>query len=288
MHRDLTRARRRLEREESASGEFPRAQDDEATRGSHMPPGTPRPTPRPGKDSVLDRIRKEQIAQHMEAAAKAFEAGRYEEAIEHSYRASAVDEHESGPHELRTKAQAALDEQQADRHLADAQSALGRGDIEAADALVAKAMEVRPGHTGIGVLREAVARARNQVALAAVMQRARTALERQDWTGAIRATTEAELYQPGLEEARQIRHRAQSAIEEQAARNGPARSGSATPSNAPAGPSSMAPSTKRRRRPTRRRATAPIRACSRTCAPRSRWRATRRNRRRGAAHRPPR
>ena len=218
MHRDLTRARRRLEREESPSGEFPRAQDDDATRGSHMPPGTPRPTPRPGKDSVLDRIRKEQIAQHMEAAAKAFEAGRYEEAIEHSYRASAVDEHESGPHELRTKAQAALDEQQADRHLADARSALGRGDIEAADALVAKAMEVRPGHTGIGVLREAVARARNQVALAAVMQRARTALERQDWTGAIRATTEAELYQPGLEEARQIRHRAQSAIEEQAAR----------------------------------------------------------------------
>ena len=50
------------------------------------------------------------------------------------------------------------------------------------------------------------------------MQRARTALERQDWTGAIRATTEAELYQPGLDEARQIRHRAQTAIEEQAAR----------------------------------------------------------------------
>ena len=77
---------------------------------------------------------------------------------------------------------------------------------------------MRPGHTGIGVLREAVARARNQVALAAVMQRARTALERQDWTGAIRATTEAELYQPGLDEARQIRHRAQTAIDEQAAR----------------------------------------------------------------------
>ena len=68
------------------------------------------------------------------------------------------------------------------------------------------------------MLREAVARARNQVALAAVMQRARAALERQDWTGAIRATTEAELYQPGLDEARQIRHRAQTAIDEQAAR----------------------------------------------------------------------
>ena len=154
----------------------------------------------------------------MEAAAKAFDAGLYEEAIEHSYRASAVDEHESGPHDLRDRAQAALDEQQANQHLADAESALGRGDIDAADALVAKAIEVRPGHTGIGVLREAVARARNQVALAAVLQRARAALERQDWTGAIRATTEAELYQPGLDEARQIRHRAQTAIEEQAAR----------------------------------------------------------------------
>jgi serine/threonine-protein kinase len=218
MHRDLTRVRRRLEREEGASGEHTRVEPEDATRGPHMTPGTTRPTPRPGKDSALDRIRKEQIALHMAAAAKALEAGRYEEAIDHSYRASAVDEHESGPHELRTKAQAALEEQQADQHLADAQSALDRGDIEAADALVAKAMEVRPGHTGIGVLREAVARARNQVALAAVMQRARTALERQDWTGAIRATTEAELYQPGLDEARQIRHRAQSALEEQAAR----------------------------------------------------------------------
>ena len=219
MHRDLTRVRRRLERDESASGEHTRLERGRRhARAAHVARATPRPTPRPGKDSVLDRIRKEQIAQHMDAAAKAFDAGLYEEAIEHSYRASAVDEHESGPHELRTKAQAALDEQQADQHLADAQSALGRGDIEAADALVAKAIEVRPGHTGIGVLREAVARARNQVALAAVMQRARAALERQDWTGAIRATTEAELYQPGLDEARQIRHRAQTAIDEQAAR----------------------------------------------------------------------
>ena len=184
----------------------------------HVPQGTPRPTPRPGKDSVLDRIRKEQLAQHMDAAVKAFDAGLYEEAIEHSYRASAVDENDSGPHELRSRAQAALDEQQANQHLADAQSALGRGEIDAADALVAKAIEVRPGHTGIGVLREAVARARNQVALAAVLQRARAALERQDWTGAIRATTEAELYQPGLDEARQIRHRAQTAIDEQAVR----------------------------------------------------------------------
>ena len=218
MHRDLTRARRRLEREEGASGEHPRPETDDATRGTIMPFGTPRPTPRPGKDSVLDRIRKEQIAQHMEAAAKAFDEGRFEDAIEHSYRASAVDEHESAPHDLRTKAQAAIDERHAEQHLADAQSALGRGEIDAADALVAKAIEIRPGHTGIGVLREAVARARNQAALAALMQRARTALERQDWTGAIRATTEAELYQPGLDEARQIRHRAQTAIEEQAAR----------------------------------------------------------------------
>ena len=218
MHRDLTRVRRRLERDEGASGDHTRIEPQDATRGAHVPQGTPRPTPRPGKDSVLDRIRKEQLAQHMDAAVKAFDAGLYEEAIEYSYRASAVDENDSGPHELRSRAQAALDEQQANQHLADAQSALGRGEIDAADALVAKAIEVRPGHTGIGVLREAVARARNQVALAAVLQRARAALERQDWTGAIRAATEADLYQPGLDEARQIRRRAQTAIDEQAVR----------------------------------------------------------------------
>jgi serine/threonine-protein kinase len=218
MHRDLTRVRRRLERgEASSSDEHARLEPDELTRGPH-PAATPRPTPRPGKDSVLDRIRKEQIAQHMDAAVKALDAGQFEEAIEHSYRASAVDEHEAGPHELRARAQAALDERQADEHLADAQSAIGRGDLEAADALVAKAIEIRPGHTGIGPMRETLARARNQVALAAVLQRARTALDRGDWTGAIRATSEAELYQPGFDQAREIRQRAQAAIDEQAAR----------------------------------------------------------------------
>ncbi len=220
MHRDLTRVRRRLERDESQSGEHSRLEHDDATRGPHhTPTGTPRPPGKIGPEAErFARIRAEQVAQHLDAAAKAFEAGRYEEAIDFTYRASAVDEEDPKPRELRTRAQGALDEQHANQHLADAQAAIGRGDIEAADALVAKAIEVRPGHTGIGIMREAVARARNKVALAAVMQRARTAIERADWTGAIRATAEAEIYQPGMDEARQIRQRAQAAIDEQAAR----------------------------------------------------------------------
>jgi serine/threonine protein kinase len=220
MHRDLTRVRRRLERDEQTTGEHTRFEHDDSSRGQHhTPTGTPKPGGKTGPEAErFARIRAEQVAQQLAAATEAFEAGRFEEAIDFTYRASAVDEDDPKPRELRTRAQAALDEQHANQHLADAQSALGRGDIEAADALVAKAIEVRPGHTGIGVLREAVARARNQVALAAVMQRARTALERGDWTGAIRATTEAELYQPGLDEARGIRQRAQAAIDEQAAR----------------------------------------------------------------------
>ena len=221
MHRDLTRVRRRLERDEASTGEHTRFEPDDATRGPHhhTPTGTPKPGGKTGPEAErFARIRAEQVAQHLEAALKSFDAGRFEEAIDFTYRASAVDEDDPKPRELRTRAQAALDEQHADQHLADAQAALGRGDIEAADALVAKAIEVRPGHTGIGTLREAVARARNHVALAAVMQRARTALERGDWTGAIRATAEAELYQPGLDESRQIRQRAQAAIDEQAAR----------------------------------------------------------------------
>jgi eukaryotic-like serine/threonine-protein kinase len=217
MHRDLTRVRRRLERDEGQSGEHTRLEHE--PHGSHTPTGTPKPSGKTGPEAErFARIRAEQVAQHLDAAMKAFEAGRFEEAIDFTYRASAVDEDDPKPRELRTRAQAALDEHHADQHLADAQAALGRGDIEAADALVAKAIEVRPGHTGIGAMREAVARARNQVALAAVMQRARTAIERADWTGAIRATAEAELYQPGMDEARQIRQRAQAAIDEQAAR----------------------------------------------------------------------
>ena len=213
MHRDLTRVRRRLERLES-SGETAAGLSPDAP--VLMRAG---PTPRmPAPSERLARIRSERVAEHLDAAAKAFEAGRFEEAIEHTYRASAVDEDDSRPHELRTRAQAALDERLASQHLADAQSAVSRGDIEAADALVGKAIEVRPGHAGIGALREAVARARNARALADVMERARTAFQRQDWTGAIRATTEAELYLPGLDEARLIRQRAQAAIDEPAAR----------------------------------------------------------------------
>jgi tetratricopeptide (TPR) repeat protein/predicted Ser/Thr protein kinase len=214
MHRDLTRVRRRLEREDSS--EHTRVDD------GPRPASPPARTPVPGKSSPeaerLARIRAEQVAQHLDAAAKAFAAGRFDEAIEHTYRASAVDEDDPKPQELRARAQAALDDQHAQEYLEDAQAALDRGEIDAADSLVGRAIEVRPGHTGIGVMREAVARARNQVALAAVMQRARAALEQHDYAGAIRATAEAELYQPGLDEARAIRQRAQAAIDEQAAR----------------------------------------------------------------------
>ena len=273
MHRDLTRVRRRLERDESMSGEHTRVEADDATRGSHMPQGTPRPTPKPGKDSALDRIRKEQIALHMEAAAKAFEAGRYEEAIEHSYRASAVDEHESGPHELRTKAQAALDEQQADQHLADAQAALSRGDIEAADALVAKAIEVRPGHTQHrGAARGGGPRPQPGGARrrhAAGPHRARApGLDRGDPGGRPKPSSTSRAWtRPGKSAAR-----ARAPSRSRRRGNGRARNGSATPSNAPAAPSSTAPSKKPRRTPTRPPATAPTRACSRTCAPKSTWR----------------
>ena len=152
----------------------------------------------------------------MDAAAKAFDAGLFEEQSTQLSRQRRR-RGDSGP---RDSDQGAGGARRAAGRPASGRRRVGPRPrrIDAADALVAKAIEVRPGRTGIGVLREAVARARNQVALTAVLQRARAALERQDWTGAIRATTEAELYQPGLDEARQIRHRAQNAIDEQAAR----------------------------------------------------------------------
>ena len=218
MHRDLTRVRRRLEREESSS-EHTRF-DMADSRPPHTPaPSTPKPGAKSGPEAErLARMRAEQVSQHLAAAAKAFEAGHFDEAIEHTYRASAVDEDDARPQELRARAQAALDEQQASQFLHDAQSALARGDIESADSFVGRAIEVRPGHTGIGNMREAVARARNQIALGAAMQRARAALQQGEWTAAIRASTEAELYQPGLDEARSIRQRAQTELDEAASR----------------------------------------------------------------------
>ncbi|MEO5819159.1 MAG: serine/threonine-protein kinase, partial [Vicinamibacteraceae bacterium] len=137
MHRDLTRVRRRLDRDESS--EHTRFEIE--SHGIQTPtPGTPKPGSKASADADrLIRMRAEQVAQHLEAAQQAFDAGRFDDAIEFTYRASAVDEDDPKPRELRTRAQAALDEQHANQHLDDAQAALGRGDIESADALVAKA-----------------------------------------------------------------------------------------------------------------------------------------------------
>jgi eukaryotic-like serine/threonine-protein kinase len=218
MHRDLTRVRRRLDRDEP-SGETRVELPPSAHRSGQTPvPQTPRPTPQgPGADRRA-QLRAQQVAQHMDAALKAFEAGRYEEAIAHTENASAVDEEDPRPHELRTRAEGALADQQAQAFLTEAQAALQRGDIDGADSFVGRAIDVRPGHTGIGVMREAVARARNQAALASTLQRARAALQAQEWTAAIRLGNEAELFAPGSTEVRAIRQRAEAAIAEAEAR----------------------------------------------------------------------
>ena len=101
-----------------------------------------RPTPQgPGADRRA-QLRAQQVAQHMDAAMKAFEAGRYEEAIAHTENASAVDEEDPRPHDLRTRAEGALADQHAQAFLAEAQAALQRGDIDGADSFVGRAIDV--------------------------------------------------------------------------------------------------------------------------------------------------
>lgn len=219
MHRQLSRVRRRFERDDSAEhtvvGERPAA-----PRAVHTP--TPVGTPRPGgrgrtaaEAERFARIRAEQLEAHLAAAQRAFDAGQFEEAIEHAYRASAVNEADPRPHDLRERAQLALDEQEAVRLIAQGRAALARGDLDDADALATRAREIRPQHPGLAELRQAIARARNQIAASAALSRARASFERREWTAAIRASTEAELHDPGLEEARAIRQRAQAALDEQ-------------------------------------------------------------------------
>lgn len=115
LHRDLTHVRRRLERDESDE----HTMVDRPEEGLDHPP-TPAapagPPPRPGRSSDtaarLVRPRAEQLEQQLAAAERAFEAGRLEEAIELTYRASAVDEHDPRPHALRERVVGVLDEQQ--------------------------------------------------------------------------------------------------------------------------------------------------------------------------------
>ena len=204
MLRDITRVRRRLEEEESR-GQPDAAVDQRPVFASPAARSTPRAEP---DSERLARIRAVRVSEYLDAGARALEAGRLEEAIEHAERAELIAPDDAGAAALRKQARAAMDAREVERHLAEAGARLADADLDGATACLDRAHEIQPEHQGIQPLRAEVAATRTREGLRAVLARARAALEASDTEAAIRATVEAELYAPGNQEARAIRQEA--------------------------------------------------------------------------------
>jgi tetratricopeptide (TPR) repeat protein len=218
MHRDLTRARRRMERDDS--DEHTVVDKPERRRPEPTPvPQTPRPTPPRGRAEEeaarVARLRAQQLEEYLSAAERSLSAGDYEAAIEQSYQASALDEDDPRARDVRDRAQAALDLQQVRQFLREARAALSRHDVDAAEDLVNRARELRPDVTEIRDVEQSVVRVRNHAAAIGALERARRSLEQHEWTNAIRESADADRFEPGLDEAKAIRRQAQAALDEQ-------------------------------------------------------------------------
>ena len=218
LHRDLARVRKRMERGDS--DEHAPVERQTPPRSEHTPPPqTPRPTPRSGRAEEeaqrVARKRAQQLEEYLAAAERALANGDYEAAIEESYHASALHEEEPRARDVRERAQAAMDLLQVRQWLGEARAALSRHDVDAAEALVTRARELRPDVTEIRDVQQSVIRVRNHAAALAALERARRNLGQREWTSAIRESAEADRFEPGLDEARSIRRQAQAALEEQ-------------------------------------------------------------------------
>jgi serine/threonine protein kinase/tetratricopeptide (TPR) repeat protein len=218
MHRELTRARRRLERDDSDEHTLidrPSARKPEPT----PPPQTPRSTPAGGvadqEAQFVAIARAKQLAAYVAAAERALASGDYDGAIQQSYQASALDESDSRARDVRERAKNALNLQQVHQWMVEARAALSRHDLESAEGLVARARELKPDAPEIDEVQQSVVRVRNHTAALAAVERARRSLERREWTNAIRETNEADRFEPGLDEARSIRRHAQAGLDEQ-------------------------------------------------------------------------
>ena len=205
LHRDLARVRKRMERGDS--DEHAPVERQTPPRSEHTPPPqTPRPTPRSGRAEEeaqrVARKRAQQLEEYLAAAERAFANGDYEAAIEESYHASALHEEEPRARDVRERAQAAMDLLQVRQWLGEARAALSRHDVDAAEALVTRARELRPDVTEIRDVQQSVIRVRNHAAALAALERARRNLGQREWTSAIRESAEADRFEPGLDEAR--------------------------------------------------------------------------------------
>ena len=212
---------------------------------------TPRPGAGPDRSGLparsrsigherLLRQRTEGIQAALDLAQTHFDAGNFEEAIADCERALLLDLENARALSLLDRSRDALEERHATSWIASARSELARSDLETANQLVDRALQLRPGMTeGLDLKRELDRRAaetsralERDAAARRALELAQASFAEGAFEAALRTASEALAYDPGIEAARQLKERVAEALalrqREEAASDGAARPGEST------------------------------------------------------------
>jgi serine/threonine-protein kinase len=212
-------------------GKLPEPADDSTVRMEQILPTkrtegnvrTPTPNVRhiPNLESI-ERRRAAQIEQHIEQALKRYQAGDYQMAIEECESAVVLDPQNARVLDLLQRAHAAIEDQQVQRWLQDAEDHLAQGALSEAQVLIEESLELRPElaeaqrlHGALEERRRENERVRERArALGAALNRARAHLEARALEAALRSVNEALAYDPTHAEAKELKQRATDALEQ--------------------------------------------------------------------------
>jgi predicted Ser/Thr protein kinase len=205
----------------------PHSSGEHADSGSAPGRKTPAGGVRLPSREALARRRADQIDRYITDARNHLQAGRYEAAIEQCELALILDTAEARALETLHTAHAALEDQQVERWLTDARSALSRGSLSAAEHLIEQSRQVRPDASEVQALHREVAARREEQrvaserarAVSSALERARQRLDSRDFDSAIRAATAALDQDPDQQDALALKARAMLGLEERRREN---------------------------------------------------------------------
>jgi serine/threonine-protein kinase len=213
LQRDLARAGEQL---------MQRSHFDDTIPAGRTERGAPAKTPHRGLDlAELARRRVAQIAGHLRAAEQAMEGGNLDAAMTACEEAAMLDPHHAETIALLDKIRSAIEDRQAQGFLTAARQDLEAGSLTEAAALVEQALNLQPNSADAQTLRQAIHRARDErhrereraQSVARALEHARERFEAGALESAIRAASEALVFDPAHQEALALRKRAAEAIE---------------------------------------------------------------------------
>ena len=177
------------------------------------------PTPRAGTNQDLLKRRAQAIDGHLQTARQAFDAQDYAAAIEACEQAQLLDPDEPRALELLEQAAAGRDGLLIRGWLDEARRCVERLEVEQAEELVARALEIAPTSAEVKTLQRTIARIRRdeqerQRTAQAALDRARASLAEGQLETAIRAASEVLGHYPTHAEAHELTRRALDAIQD--------------------------------------------------------------------------